>query len=47
MGKWIMVIATVGGMGLAMLFAGRIGYWIERKVQARQLRRKKESKDNL
>jgi hypothetical protein len=47
MGKWAMVIATVGGMGLAMLFAGRIGYWIERKVQAWQLRRKKEGKDNL
>jgi hypothetical protein len=35
------------GMALAMLFAGRIGYWIERKAQAWQLRRKKEVKDNL
>jgi hypothetical protein len=42
MGKWIMLIVTVGGMGLVMLFAGRVGYWIERKVKARQLRRKNE-----
>jgi len=30
-----------------MLFAGRIGYWIEKKIQARQLRRRNEDKDNL
>lgn len=42
MGKWMMLIATVGGMGLVMLFAGRVGYWIEKKIQQRQLRRKKE-----
>lgn len=42
MGKWIMLIATVGGMGLVMLFAGRVGHWIEAKVKARQLRRKSE-----
>jgi hypothetical protein len=42
MGKWIMLIATVGGMGLVMLFAGRAGAWIEKKVQAWQLRRKNE-----
>jgi uncharacterized membrane protein affecting hemolysin expression len=46
MGKWIMLIASVGGMGLTMLFAGRIGYWIEKKIQARQLRRKNEDKNN-
>jgi anti-sigma factor RsiW len=42
MGKWAMLIATVGGMGLFMLFAGRVGYWIEAKIKARQLRRKNE-----
>jgi hypothetical protein len=42
MGKWIMLIVTVGGMGLVMMFAGRVGYWIEGKVKARQLRRKNE-----
>ena len=47
MGKWAMLIASVGGMGLVMLFAGRVGYWIEKKVQAWQLRRKNEDKDNL
>jgi hypothetical protein len=47
MGKWAMLIASVGGMGLVMLFAGRIGYWIEKKIQARQLRRKNADKDNL
>jgi hypothetical protein len=47
MGKWAMLIASVGGMGLVMLFAGRIGYWIEKKIQARQLRRRNEDKDNL
>jgi hypothetical protein len=46
MGKWIMLIASVGGMGLTMLFAGRVGYWIEKKIQARQLRRRNEGKDN-
>ncbi len=39
--------AYPGGMGLVMLFAGRVGYWIEKKVQAWQLRRKNEDKDNL
>jgi hypothetical protein len=42
MGKWMMLIATVGGMGLVMLFAGRTGAWIEKKFQAWQLRRKNE-----
>jgi len=42
MGKWAMLIGTVGGMGLVMLFAGRVGYWIEGKLKARQLRRKNE-----
>jgi len=42
MGKWAMLIATVGGMGLVMLFAGRVAYWIEDKIKARQLRRRKE-----
>jgi hypothetical protein len=42
MGKWAILIATVGGMGLVMLFAGRVGYWIEDKIKERQLRRKKE-----
>jgi len=43
MGKWAILIATVGGMGLVMLFASRVGYWIEAKVKARQLRRGKEN----
>ena len=43
MGKWAILIATVGGIGLVTLFAGRVGYWIEDKVKARQLRRKKEN----
>ena len=43
MGKWAMLIGAVGGMGLVMLFAGRVGYWIEAKVKARQLRRKNEA----
>jgi hypothetical protein len=42
MGKYAFLIATIGGIGLVMLFAGRVGYWIEDKVKARQLRRKKE-----
>jgi len=42
MGKWAMLIATVGGMGLVMLFARRVAYWIEAKVKAWQLRRRKE-----
>jgi hypothetical protein len=42
MGKWAMLIATVGGMGLVMLFASRVSYWIEAKVKAWQLRRSKE-----
>jgi hypothetical protein len=47
MGKWAMLIASVGGMALVMLFAGRVGYWIEKKVQAWQLRRRNADKDNL
>jgi hypothetical protein len=43
MGKYVFLITTVVGMGLVMLFAGRVGYWIEDKVKERQLRRKKES----
>jgi len=42
MGKWMMLIATVGGMGFVMLCAGRAGAWIEKKYQARLLRRKNE-----
>jgi len=42
MGKYVFLIATVGGIGLVMLFAGRVGYWIEDKVRAWQRRRKKE-----
>jgi len=42
MGKWIVLIASLGGMGLVMLFSGRVGSWIEKKVQAWQLRRKNE-----
>jgi len=42
MGKYVFLIATVGGIGLVMLFAGRVGYWIEDKVKAWQSRRKKE-----
>jgi len=42
MGKYVFLIATVVGMGLVMLFAGRVGYWIEDKIKARQLRRKNE-----
>jgi len=42
MGKWAFLIATVVGMGLVMLFASRVGYWIEDKIKARQLRRSKE-----
>jgi hypothetical protein len=42
MGKWAILIVTVLGMGLVMLFAGRAGHWIEGKVKARQLRRKNE-----
>lgn len=43
MGKYAFLIATVVGMGLVMLFAGRVGYWIEAKVKERKLRRKKEN----
>jgi len=43
MGKYALLIAAVGGMGLVMLFAGRVGYWLEAKLKARQLRRKNES----
>ena len=42
MGKYVFLIATVGGMGVVMLFAGRAGHWIEGKLKARQLRRKNE-----
>jgi len=43
MGKYVFLIATVGGIAIVMLFAGRAGYWIEAKLKARQLRRKNES----
>jgi hypothetical protein len=42
MGKYAFLITTVVGMGLVMLFASRVGYWIEAKLKARQLRRKNE-----
>ena len=42
MGKYVLLIATVGGMGLVMLFASRAGHWIEAKLKARQLRQKNE-----
>ena len=42
MGKYVFLIATVGGMGLVMLYARRAGYWIEAKLKQRELRRKNE-----
>jgi uncharacterized membrane protein YciS (DUF1049 family) len=42
MRRYAFLIATVVGMGLVMLFLGRVGYWIEAKLKARQLRRRKE-----
>ena len=43
MGKYVLLIAAVGGIGLVMLFGSRLGHWIEAKIKDRQLRRKNES----
>ncbi len=47
MGKWIQLVAFVGGMVLAMLFMSKIGYWIEGKVQIWLAKRRQDNKDKL